>query len=84
MALEEKGMKVGSPVWARFGAFGWRPAVVESMENRWVCLRFESGNKSGGRRDLADLVPRDPALKGKDKPTPKDARLRAFSKILQG
>jgi hypothetical protein len=75
---------VGETVWASCGR-GWRPAIVAApgLRKRWVPLKFLSGNKSGGKRLLSDLRPRDPRVGDGDKPDPKGRGSRAESpKVL--
>jgi hypothetical protein len=76
----------GRPVWARVGSTGWRPARVfrlvrcryvpgrpDSPLPGLVAVVFESGAGGAGKRRPTSLRPRDPALKGRDKPTPREA-----------
>ena len=69
-------MQAGEKVWARVGTYGWRPAVVKSVGGRMIYLDFEGGG-CGRRISSIDLVHRDPDLKGRDKPSPKDAKMVA-------
>jgi hypothetical protein len=61
----------GSTVWAPFGDHGWHPGTVTGLgknpaECTVVRLSFEAGG--GGKRYAEQLVWRQPALSGKDKP----------------
>jgi hypothetical protein len=63
-----QAIKPNSPVWVWNG--GWWPAVVIDAfpegEEGFLVLRYEHG--ISGPALLADVEPRDPALRGADKP----------------
>ena len=61
---------VGQPVWTKFRDIEWRPAVITKLGYKLIEVFFNSGRKSYGKRLAENLRPRDPALKGKDKPEP--------------
>jgi hypothetical protein len=68
-------ISIGMPVWASVSDYGWRPAFVakigrEQSAKTIIHLLFDSGARSGGKRLSGDLEPRNPALRGKDKPKP--------------
>ena len=69
----------GRAVWATFGRFGWRAAVVICNKPRkaGVWIRYTSGALGNGHRQPSCLRPRDPIQRGKDKPTPDEARRAA-------
>ena len=65
-----------STVWAPRGGRGWAPATVTGLgknrgDNTVVHLSFERGGQ--GTRYAAELYWRKAALKGKDKPEPRQA-----------
>lgn len=75
---------IGDPVWARMGGYGWRPAVIKLVgRTKWIWVDFEAQGKritiTQGKREAKDLLPRNPKLKGKDKPTP--AKAAALSAV---
>lgn len=61
---------VGQPVWAAQGTVGWRPAVITHIGRMWIQILFSSGKKTYGSRLGERLRPRDPRLKGANKPEP--------------
>jgi hypothetical protein len=71
--------KAGMTVWARMGAYGWRPAVVVAPRHRYVTVQFLSGVGGRGSREPSALRQRDPRLDGKDKPTVEEARATALT-----
>jgi hypothetical protein len=76
-------IKNGATAWATTGTYGWRPCIILSADRiKGVKVRFESGSRSHGLRGRACLVPRDPALRGADKPTPEDAWAAQVAALL--
>jgi hypothetical protein len=71
-------VKPNVAAWAPMGGYGWRPCVVVTPPRRRgiVTVRFETGRKGRGTRFAHFLVPRDPTLRGKDKPS------RNFEELL--
>lgn len=64
-------LTAGSCVWAPFGQWGWRPAIVAALgknraERTVVSLSFTNGGT--GKRFATQLCWRKPELNGKDKP----------------
>lgn len=84
MTREE--LRIGTTVWAQAGSTGWRPAVVvkigrDRQEATRVYLYCETGTTHNAVRTPDLLRPRDPALRGKDKPRPpwKEAKILSGS-----
>lgn len=69
-------MIVGAPAWARFGRFGWSAAKIVDLCYRTGTVRVfftERDKPTNGKRDPGLLRPRNPSLKGADKPTSAEA-----------
>ena len=62
-------IRPGAAVWARMGAYGWSAAFVSKVCPKNIHITFpERGGRGKGRRKPDELRPRDPALRGRDKP----------------
>lgn len=68
---------IGETVWASVGTYGWRAGIIRKIGPKQVHLEFtdRKNNPLGkhGTRMPSTLRPRNPALQGKDKPSPDDA-----------
>lgn len=87
---EVSQITVGSTVWAPIGTYGWRPAIVLSLKKtnarvNYIGTRYQmAGQITGeGTRKIADLVARDEAKGGADKPKAKLSEI-AILKTVNG
>lgn len=59
----------GAPVWARTGAYGWREAIVMSIGPKFIRVTYPDMKRPPqGIKEAEEIVRRDPAANGKDRP----------------
>lgn len=63
----------GKDYWSAFGDTRWSAVRITTLKRKWataerVNASSNEATKRGARVKVAELVPRDPKLKGKDKP----------------
>lgn len=64
--------EVGQPVWVQSGGVGWSEGVTTGLrlnrKHEYIILVTYARGRRDGERRPAQVVPRDPGLRGADKP----------------